>query len=180
MVEIVLGFGRPRSHSKLGTLPPHISRIIDLGMFWPAKSVKQRAYGSKSRKQRTCGRVLHRLRFVIRTACAGTIMSELFLGRKVRCHKVAVEIPLGGIVPPPTVPPLRKGRARMGNSPCHPPFEPREGWGSLTPGSACRNTLLGQPPSLMASASRKIPTLCDFLPASRVKDQRGNWDVLKS
>jgi hypothetical protein len=41
--------------------PPSISRIMELGMFWPAKSRCQRTYRSKSRKQGSYGRSLARL-----------------------------------------------------------------------------------------------------------------------
>ena len=42
-----------RSKTDIAPPPPSIFRIIELSMFWPVKSVRQRTYGSKSRKQRS-------------------------------------------------------------------------------------------------------------------------------
>jgi hypothetical protein len=42
--------------------PPSIFRIIELSMFWPAKSVEQRTYRSKSREHRTYGPISDRER----------------------------------------------------------------------------------------------------------------------
>jgi hypothetical protein len=63
-------------------------------MVWPAKSRCQRAYRPKYRKQGSYGRSLSPLLAFLGlngAAIAGTIMGENKNGRKVRCHKGAVE-----------------------------------------------------------------------------------------